>query len=32
VSKARELFPDPDTPLTTVSFPCGIWHEMFLRL
>jgi hypothetical protein len=24
VSKASELFPEPDTPLTTVSYACGI--------
>src|SRR5579863_2434206 len=32
VSNARELLPDPDTPLTTVSLPCGISHEMFFKL
>src|SRR5438132_2211703 len=32
VSKARELFPEPDAPLTTVSLPWGISHEMFFRL
>src|SRR5260370_32658307 len=32
VSNASELLPEPDTPLTTVSFPCGISHEMFFRL
>jgi hypothetical protein len=32
VSNASELFPDPDTPLTTVSLPCGISQEMFFRL
>src|SRR5579863_1414729 len=32
VSKASELLPEPDTPLTTVSLQCGISQEMFLRL
>src|SRR5947209_6965938 len=32
VSNASELLPEPDTPLTTVSLPCGISQEMFLRL
>jgi hypothetical protein len=32
VSKASELFPDPETPLITVSFPWGISQEMFFRL
>src|SRR6266567_2482745 len=32
VSNARELLPEPDTPLTTVSLPCGISQEMFFRL
>ena len=32
VSKASELLPDPDTPLTTVSLPWGISQEMFFRL
>src|SRR6185437_14273672 len=32
VSKASELFPEPDTPLTTVSLPCGISQDMFFRL
>jgi hypothetical protein len=32
VSKANELFPDPETPLITVSIPWGISQEMFFRL
>jgi hypothetical protein len=32
VSKASELFPEPDTPLITVSLPCGISQERFFRL
>src|SRR6185437_10632316 len=32
VSKASELFPEPDTPLITVSLPCGISQDMFFRL
>src|SRR3954464_11225281 len=32
VSNARELLPDPDTPLTTVSLPWGISQEMFFKL
>lgn len=32
VSKASELLPEPDTPLITVSLPCGISQEMFFRL
>jgi hypothetical protein len=32
VSNASELFPDPDTPLITVSLPCGISQEIFFRL
>ena len=32
VSKASELLPEPDTPLTTVSLPCGISQEIFFRL
>jgi hypothetical protein len=32
VSKASDDFPDPETPLTTVSFPWGISQEMFFRL
>ena len=32
VSKASELFPDPATPLITVSIPWGISQEMFFRL
>src|SRR5215470_1541039 len=32
VSNAREDFPDPDTPVTTVSVLCGISKSMFLRL
>ena len=32
VSNASEDFPDPDTPLTTVSFPCGMSQEIFFRL
>src|ERR1700734_672212 len=32
VSKASELFPDPETPLITVSLPCGISQERFFRL
>src|SRR5215475_6321334 len=32
VSKAREDFPDPETPVTTVSALCGISKSMFFRL
>lgn len=32
VSKASEDFPEPETPLTTVSLPCGISQEMFFKL
>src|SRR6266851_4600710 len=32
VSKASEDFPDPETPVTTVSALCGISKSMFLRL
>ena len=32
VSKASELLPEPDTPLTTVSLPWGISQERFFRL
>ena len=32
VSNASEDLPDPETPLTTVSFPWGISQEMFFRL
>src|ERR1700738_4805750 len=32
VSKASDDFPDPDTPLITVSFPWGISQEMFFKL
>ena len=32
MSKASDDLPDPDTPLTTVSFPWGISQEMFFRL
>jgi len=32
VSKASEDLPEPDTPLTTVSFPWGMSQEMFFRL
>src|SRR3954453_3388113 len=32
VAKASKLLPEPDTPLTTVSLPCGISQEMFFRL
>ena len=32
VSKASYDFPDPETPLITVSFPWGISQEMFFRL
>jgi hypothetical protein len=32
VSKASELLPEPDTPLITVSLPCGISQERFFRL
>src|SRR5579862_2142379 len=32
VSKASELFPEPDTPLTTVSLEWGISQEIFFRL
>lgn len=32
VSKTSEDLPDPDTPVTTVSWLCGMSTEMFLRL
>lgn len=32
VSKASDDLPDPETPLTTVSFPWGISQKMFFRL
>lgn len=32
VSNASEDFPDPETPLITVSSPWGISQEMFFRL
>jgi hypothetical protein len=32
VSKASDDFPEPDTPLTTVSFPWGMSQEMFFKL
>jgi hypothetical protein len=32
VSKAREDFPDPDTPVTTVRALCGISKSTFFRL
>ena len=32
MSKASDDFPDPDTPVTTVSALCGISTSMFLRL
>ncbi len=32
VSNASDDLPDPETPLTTVSFPWGISQEMFFRL
>src|ERR1700682_3133916 len=32
VSKAREDFPDPETPVTTVMALCGTSKSMFLRL
>lgn len=32
VSNASEDLPDPETPLTTVSFPCGMSQETFFRL
>ena len=32
VEGQRGLLPEPDTPLTTVSFPWGISQEMFFRL
>src|SRR6266852_4041394 len=32
VSNASEDFPDPDTPVTTVSALCRISKSMFLRL
>ena len=32
VSNASDDFPEPDTPVTTVSRSCGISSEMFLRL
>jgi hypothetical protein len=32
VSNASDDFPDPETPLTTVSLPCGISQSMFFRL
>jgi hypothetical protein len=32
VSKARELFPEPETPETTVICPWGISQLMFFRL
>lgn len=32
VSKARDDLPDPETPLTTVSLPCGISQEMPFKL
>ena len=32
VSKASDDLPEPETPVTTVSWLCGIESEMFLRL
>ena len=32
VSNASDDFPDPETPLTTVSLPWGMSQEMFFRL
>jgi hypothetical protein len=32
VSKARELFPEPETPVKTTSFFLGISSDTFLRL
>jgi hypothetical protein len=32
VSKASDDFPEPDTPVITVTWLCGIESEMFLRL
>ena len=32
MSNASEDFPDPDTPVTTVSALCGMSTSMFLRL
>src|SRR6185437_1208174 len=32
VSNASELLPEPETPVITVSWLCGISSEMFLRL
>ncbi len=32
VSKASEDFPDPETPVTTVTRSCGMATETFLRL
>src|SRR5689334_5675972 len=32
VSKASDDFPEPETPVTTVSALCGISKSMFLRL
>src|SRR5437763_7969725 len=32
VSKASEDLPEPDTPVTTVSFSMGIENETFFRL
>jgi hypothetical protein len=32
VSKASEDLPDPETPVTTVSWLCGISKSMFFRL
>src|SRR5580700_8181662 len=32
VSKASDDFPEPETPVTTVNWLCGISKSMFLRL
>jgi hypothetical protein len=32
VSKASEDFPEPDTPVITVSWSCGISSDTFFRL
>ena len=32
VSKARELFPEPERPVKTTRFSLGIFTETFLRL
>src|SRR4051794_41000981 len=32
VSKTSELFPEPETPVTTVSLLCGMASDTFLRL